>query len=42
MDLTPLIGAETGDLVDFTLGMIDRLRAEVRGQLERALGAARG
>ncbi len=37
MDLTPLIGAETGDVVDFALTMIDRLRADVEGKLRAAL-----
>ncbi len=38
MDLTPLIGAATEDMVDFTLGMIDRTRESIRKQMARSLG----
>ncbi len=38
MDLTPLIGADSGDLLDFTMGAVERLRTDVRTKLERALG----
>ena len=37
MELTPLIGAETSDLVDFTLNYVDRFRDDIRTKLERAL-----
>ncbi len=38
MDLTPLVGADTSDLVDFTLGYVDRFREDIRNKLHRALG----
>ncbi len=37
MDLTPLIGAETRDVVDFALGMVDRTRESIRKKLEQSL-----
>jgi len=37
MDLTPLIGADTADLVDFTLQYVERLREDIRVKLERTL-----
>ena len=37
MDLTPLIGADTSDLVDFTLNYVDRFREDIRTKLEQAL-----
>ncbi len=37
MDLTPLIGAETSDLVDFTLKYVDRLREDIRFKLQHSL-----
>lgn len=37
MDLSPLIGAASSDLIDFTLGHIDRFRDDIRTKLERTL-----
>ncbi|MGC1479410.1 MAG: PIG-L family deacetylase [Chthoniobacterales bacterium] len=39
MDLTPLIGAEASDLVDFVESAVDRLRSEIGGKLREALSA---
>ena len=38
MDLTPLIQDDTLDLVDFTMGFVERFAASVRGALEKRLG----
>jgi LmbE family N-acetylglucosaminyl deacetylase len=35
MDLSPLIGAASSDLVDFTLAYVDRFRDDIRTKLER-------
>jgi LmbE family N-acetylglucosaminyl deacetylase len=40
MDLTPLIGADSADLVDFTLQYVERLSQDIRGKLEQTLGRA--
>jgi LmbE family N-acetylglucosaminyl deacetylase len=37
MDLSTLIGAASSDLVDFTLGHVDRFRDDIRTKLERTL-----
>jgi len=37
MDLSPMIGAETSDLLDFTLAYVDRFRDDIRTKLERTL-----
>ena len=37
MDLSPLIGAETSDLLDFTLSHVDRFRDDDRTKLARTL-----
>ncbi len=37
MDLTPLIGADTSDLVDFTMQFVDRFREDIRLKLQRSL-----
>jgi LmbE family N-acetylglucosaminyl deacetylase len=37
MDLSPLIGVASSDLVDFTLGHVDRFREDIRTKLERTL-----
>ncbi len=37
IDLSPLMGADTGDLVDFTLQYVDRFRDDVRAKLQRSL-----
>ena len=39
MDLSPLIGAETSDLLDFTLAYVDRFREDIRTKLVRALAS---
>jgi len=37
MDLTPLLGADTSDLVDFTLQYVERFRDDIRLKLRRTL-----
>lgn len=37
MDLSPLIGGATSDLLDFTLQYVDRLRDDIRAKLQSAL-----
>jgi hypothetical protein len=38
MDLTPLVENEALDLVDFTMGFVERFSQSVRGMLEKRLG----
>jgi len=38
MDLSPLIGKDPSDLVDFTLGFVSRLRSNIENQLNDAFG----
>lgn len=38
MDLTPLVENEALDVVDFTMGFVERFSQSVRGMLERRLG----